>query len=275
MKIGRKIGEGGNSEVFEWGHHKVIKLAKPNTGIIALQREYNNNLAVWKMGLSVPQPFEIVTVNHQPGIVFERVDGESTKERLFKTFMGGSNVNNQGIDWEDVRMTARFLSELHQLSNDEIQPQRAFLKSQIRSANHLNKDEKENVIGILDHLPVKNKICHGDPNPNNILVRNGESVFIDWNDATVGNPESDVAEYILMIKYAILPPETPQMIIRAFDEIRETIVQVFMEEYTLLTGITYDEVEPWFVPIATRKLTADAISDEEKKLLVKEIRQGL
>lgn len=44
MKIGRKIGEGGNSEVFEWGNNKVIKLAKPNTDITALQREYKNNL---------------------------------------------------------------------------------------------------------------------------------------------------------------------------------------------------------------------------------------
>ena len=107
------------------------------------------------------------------------------------------------------------------------------------------------------------------------MISNGEPVFIDWNDATIGNPESDVAEYIVIIKFAILPPETPEIIVKAFDSLRDTIIQVFMDEYTLLTGTTYDEIEPWIVPIAARKLTADAISDEEKQLLVKEIRKRL
>jgi hypothetical protein len=46
-----------------------------------------------------------------------------------------------------------------------------------------------------------------------------------------------------------------------------------MNEYTHFTGTTYDEIEPWIIPIASRKLTVDAISDEEKQILVKEIRK--
>lgn len=275
MEIGRKIGEGGTSEVFEWGNDKVIKIAKTNTDVSALQREYTNNLTVWKMGLPVPKPFEVTQFKQRPGIIFERVHGESIKERLFKIIMRKSNIHNSEIDWTDVRVTARLLSELHQLSNDQLRPQRDFLKRQIQSVDYLSEDEKEDVIRLLDRLPTKSKICHGDPNPNNILISNGEPVFIDWNDATIGNPESDVAEYILVIKFTILPSETPQTIVNAFDSIRQTIIQVFMDEYTLLTGITYEEIEPWMIPIAARKLTADAICKEEKQLLVKEIRKKL
>ena len=275
MMIGKKIGEGGTSEVFEWGNNQVIKLAKPNTDVSALQREFKNNLTVWRMGLPVPKPFEVVEFNHRPGIIFERVDGESIKERLFKIIIGEIDIKNPGIDWTDIRVTARLLSELHKLSNDDIRPQRDFLKRQIRSVDYLSEDEKEDVIRFLDRLPEKNQICHGDPNPNNILISSGGPVFIDWNDATIGNPESDVAEYIITIKFAILPSETPQIIVKAFDSIRETIIQFFIDEYTLLTATTYDEIEPWIIPIAARKLTADAISDEEKQLLVKEIRKRL
>ena len=141
--------------------------------------------------------------------------------------------------------------------------------------DYLNEDEKKAVIGILDSLPIKSQICHGDPNPNNILMSNGNPVMIDWNDATNGNPETDIAEYIVMIKFAILPPNTPQNVVRLFDSIRGTIIKVFMDEYTLLTGTTYDEVDPWIVPIAARKLSADAISEEEKQLLLNEIRLRL
>ena len=157
MKLGRKIGEGGNSEVFEWGDNKVIKLAKPNTDITALQREFKNTLTVWKLGLPVPRPFEIVEFNHRPGIVFERADGGSIKEQLFKNVIGETNSNHPESDWTVVRITARLLSELHQLSTDEIRPQRDFLKRQIRSVDNLHEDEKEDVISILDRLPEKNQ----------------------------------------------------------------------------------------------------------------------
>lgn len=275
MKLGKKIGEGSNSEVFEWENdEKVIKLAKPNTNRIALQREYRNNLIVWEMGLPVPQPFEIMELNHRPGIVFERIYGESLKERLFKNLI--EHINNEQLNYEnDIRYTARLLSEVNQLSHEDVPPQRDFLKKQILSVDYLGMDEKKAVINILDRLPTNNKICHGDPNPNNIIMSNGNLIMIDWNDATSGNPETDLAEYIIMIKYAVLPSDTPQNIVSLFNSIRERIIEVFMDEYALLTGVTYQEVDPWIVPIAARKLSADGISDEEKRLLVNEIRSRL
>ena len=134
MKIGRKIGEGGNSEVFEWeGRNKVIKLAKPNTYKIALEREYKNSLIAWEMGLSVPRPFEIVELDGRPGIVFERVVGETVKERLFNSIVKQVNKKQPLFDFNDVRYTARLLSEMHQLSHEELRPQREFLKKQILS----------------------------------------------------------------------------------------------------------------------------------------------
>src|SRR5690606_3567465 len=109
--------------------------------------------------------------------------------------------------------TARLLSEVHQLSHEDVPPQRDFLKKQILSVDYLGMDEKKAVINILDRLPTNNKICHGDPNPNNIIMSNGNLIMIDWNDATSGNPETDLTEYIIMIKYAVLPPGTPQHIV--------------------------------------------------------------
>ncbi|WP_231495811.1 phosphotransferase [Paucisalibacillus sp. EB02] len=274
--IGRKIGEGGNSEVFEWGDdNKIIKLAKPNTSILALEREYRNNLMAWKMGLSVPKPYEIVEFDQRPGIVFERIYGETLKERLFNILIQQINADQLMTVWNDVRYTARLLSEIHHLSHEGIPPQREFLKRQIRSVGYLGEEEKSAIIDILDSFPIKSQICHGDPNPNNILMSNGKAVMIDWNDATSGNPETDLAEYIIMIRFAVLPSDTPQNVVNVFDSLREGIIDVFLDEYTLLTGTTYEEVEPWIIPIAARKLSADAISNKEKQLLVNEIRIGL
>lgn len=272
--LGRKVGEGGNSEVFEWGDHKVIKLAKPNTKLETLQREYSNTLALWKLGLSVPKVYEIIEVNQRPGIVFEQIHGETQKDRLFKSILE-ETIEEQPKVWNDIRSTARLLSEIHRLSLDDLPEQRGSLKYQIGSVDYLSEEEKETVIHILDSLPLKNNICHGDPNPNNVLVENETSIMIDWNDTTSGNPEADIAEYLLMIRFAVLPPDTPQPIISYFDNIREEIMHVFMVEYTKHTGTTLKDIEPWIIPIAARKLSASAISEEEKKILVNEIRSRL
>ncbi|SOC42571.1 aminoglycoside phosphotransferase family protein [Ureibacillus acetophenoni] len=276
MSLGRKIGEGGTSEVFEWeGKSKILKLAKPNTKLSDIQREFKNNFIAWNLGLSVPQPIEIIEVNNRPGIIFERIVGKTIKERLFKSFIKQMNNPQPRIDLSDVQNTARLLSEIHELQHVELRPQRELLKWQILNIKYLSDEEKTSVLKILDQLPLKQQICHGDPNPNNLIVRNDELVLIDWNDATIGNPEADVAEFIVMIKFAILPSDTPQSIVSIFESVRETIIEVFMNEYTVRTGVTYNDIDPWILPIAVRKLYADAISEEEKQLLVNEIRERL
>lgn len=276
MKIGRKIGEGSNSEIFEYeDDNKIIKLAKPNTNKVTIQREFNNSLIVSKVGLPVPKPYQVVEINERPGIVFERIYGVPIKQLLFENLFNLLNGNEQQDSWDVITSIARILSEVHQISNDELPSQRDSIKYQILRVDYLSNSEKNAVIGMLERLPIDNKICHGDPNPDNILVSNEKIVLIDWNDTTKGNPEADIAEFVIMIKFAILPLDIPQEIVRIFDSLRESIIEVFMDEYTRLTGITYDDIDPWIAPIAARKLSADAISEEEKQLLTNEIRLRL
>lgn len=95
-------------------------------------------------------------------------------------------------------------------------------------------------------------------------------------NASIGNPEADLAEYMIRIRHGVLPSELPSTVLEFFEPLRESIIHVFMEEYTKLSGITYEDVYPWLVPVAARKLAADAISEEEKSLLVQEeIRRSL
>ncbi|MDP5274244.1 phosphotransferase [Chengkuizengella axinellae] len=277
IKLGKKIGEGGCSEVFEWeGSQKLIKLAKANTNFEAMNREYTNNRIAWDNNLPVAQPFEFKEFDGRPGIVFERIYGISLMERFLGQAM--NDINNQiGFSEEITQITARLLSEIHKISDVTLpSSQKESIKYSIHSTDYLTLKEKEDVISILDSLPSKKLLCHGDPNPGNILIRNdGKSIMIDWMNASIGNPEADLAEYIIMIRYAILPPDLPKQVLDYFDSIRETMIQTFMEEYTGLTGITYDEVVPWITPMAARKLSADAISEDEKQLLIQEIRRNL
>ncbi|NKI21566.1 phosphotransferase [Paenibacillus dendritiformis] len=278
-KLGGRIGEGGCSEVFAWEDgSKLVKVAKANTDMEAMRREFHNNRMAWEHGLPVARPYELVEIGGRPGIVCERIYGESIMERFVKKALKPTQPAGKiGIpDGEDIRLTARALYEIHQAAIQLPSSQRSTMIYSIQSVDYLTLAEKEAVIAILDALPLKQQLCHGDPNPNNMFIReDGQVAVIDWMNASIGNPEADLAEYMIMIRYAVLPSELPGSISEFLDPMREAIIDIFMDEYTKLSGMTYEEVYPWLVPVAARKLSADAISEEEKSLLVQEIRRSL
>lgn len=272
--IGKKIGEGGCSEVFEWGGTQcIVKVAKPNTNEEAMKKEFANTRVVWKNGLPAVRPIELLNVDGRPAIVFERIYGESLMERFMRQMVHSHAMGTNGSN--QLMITAQLLNDVHRRSSLRLPSQREGLIDSIRSPRYLTPSEKELVVQHLQRLPMKSKVCHGDPNPGNIIVREGKGVFIDWMNASIGNPEADAAEYIIMVRYAILPEHLPDHGIQAFDAKRETIVSVFCEEYCRLSGITYEEIEEWIVPVAARKLGADAISEEEKNKLLEVIRSRI
>ena len=52
----------------------------------------------------------------------------------------------------------------------------------------------------LESMPKHNKLCHGDFNPSNVIMRDdGQAFVIDWAHATQGNASADVARTYLML----------------------------------------------------------------------------
>jgi aminoglycoside phosphotransferase (APT) family kinase protein len=56
------------------------------------------------------------------------------------------------------------------------------------------------ILGILDHLPGGNTLCHGDFHPGNILHSNGRDYIIDWSGASRGDIAADVAHTYILLK---------------------------------------------------------------------------
>ncbi len=51
----------------------------------------------------------------------------------------------------------------------------------------------------LDGMPKHNKLCHGDFNPKNIIIRDdGVAFLLDWAHATQGNASADAARTYLL-----------------------------------------------------------------------------
>lgn len=270
-RLGAKLAEGACAEIYAWGSDgtKIVKVAKPNTNLFALQRELRHCQVAWELGLPVPRPFELVETEGRNGIVFERVVGESILQRF------AAQALAPDVDCLEARLTARMLYRIHTQTTEQMPEQYASLERDIRRSAHLSDAEKDAVMARLNELPRKRQLCHGDPNPGNFLLRGDEVVVVDWNNATLGNPEADLAEYVLMLRYARLPPHIPPAVADLLDASRESSIRIFIEEYERLSGIGAAEIDPWMVPIAARKLAVDGITEGERDELVAEIRRAI
>lgn len=276
--LGAKLAEGACAEIYAWGaNDQVVKLAKPNTNRFALERELRLCYIAWRLGLPVPQPYELVQADGRPGIVFARASGETLLQRFAAAalILAPGPVAAADRDHLNARTTAQALQLIHDKSSDAMPDQRVSLERDIRRTIHLTDREKDAVMSRLEALPRKRQLCHGDPNPGNFLLGAGGVIVIDWNNATLGNPEADLAEYVLMIRHARLPQGSPAQVVSLFEATREHSIRLFITEYQRLTGIGAAEIEPWMAPIAARKLAVDAIGDDEKDALIAEVRQRL
>ncbi|MBD0380922.1 phosphotransferase family protein [Paenibacillus sedimenti] len=275
-KLGNRIGSGGCSEVFEWEHDKVIKLFRSNTTWDAVKGEFQNSVAAWQCGLPVPQPYRVVEVAGRPGIVFEKIVGTTIMELLLAKLLnsGQQTPNEEAVS--DIRIIAGLLHNIHSRSVLGIRTnQIESIKATIARASRLTIEEIRCISDYLDHLPVRHALCHGDPNPYNVMIRNGKPIMLDWMGASKGDPAADIAEFILLCRYGVLPTDTPSHVADRLNTTRPMIENIFVEEYKTVSGMQDEEIEAWIVPLAVCKLTGDGMTDEQYTDITNYIRQKM
>jgi hypothetical protein len=262
--------------VYEWGgEDKVIKLFHMNTPSEAVQLEYRNSSAAWKSGLPVARPFEQVIWEGRPGIIFEKIVGETIVNRIFEGLYSFRKIDFDEADSE-LRIFARVLNDIHKTSVFDIDTdQKENLKAIIGRPALFTSDEISAIHAYIDLLPVKRQLCHGDTNASNLILRDGIPVMIDWMHASLGNPAADVAEVCVMIDYAVLPPETPAAVDEFFQASRQVAYRIFIDEYCKLSGVTEEEIRSWYVPVAARSIASGAIPGEQISRLAAMIRHKL
>ena len=102
----------------------------------------------------------------------------------------------------------------------------------------------------LESMPRHNKLCHGDFNPTNIILRDDGTPFIlDWSHATQGNASADAARTFLLFSLA------------GDDETAEAYLKLFCEK----SGTPRQYVQKW-IPIVAASQSVKG-RPEERELL--------
>ena len=178
------IQKGNTAEVFDYDGERVCKLFYQGMPYEYVQQEYENARKLFKLGICVPEVFEIVNCDGRHGIIYEKIAGfpmweHMQSEHIFETFIAEHK-------------------KLLDNSTDILISYKDFLIAMISGGN--NREISGDIIKKILDLSDGNFVLHGDYHPGNVMITaSGKFVIIDLLNVCCGPKEYDVARTFFLL----------------------------------------------------------------------------
>lgn len=148
-----------------------------------------NQARVENIGINVPKVLEVKTINGKWSIVSEFIEGKTLAQLMEENPAKKDEYMEIFVDLQMQIHAAKcpMLNKLKDKMNRKI------------SETDLDATTRYELHTRLESMPKHNKVCHGDFNPSNIIVKDdGTAYIIDWSHVTQGNASADVARTYLL-----------------------------------------------------------------------------
>ncbi len=180
VRTGKTIYREGDHavKVFDEGY------AKPD-----VLNEALNQARVENIGINVPKVIEVKMIDGKWAIVSEFIEGKTLAQLMQETPAKKQFYLDMFIDLQmQVHATkCPMLIKLKDKMNRKI------------SETKLDATTRYELHTRLESMPKHTKVCHGDFNPSNIIVKeDGTPYILDWSHVTQGNASADVARTYLL-----------------------------------------------------------------------------
>ncbi len=255
------IAEGNTAEVFAWGDAHILKLYRPGYTAADAEDEAGRARIVHHASIKTPAAIDVVTVDGRPGAIFERVNGPT----MFEVMM---------VDPQQRAALTHLLAELHVTLHQVMAPelptrhsQLQFALEKVANATWLSAENLARIHSRLTVLPEGEALCHGDFHPMNILLTDDGPVIIDWVDARRGDPLSDVARTVVLMRHAVVPAEIDAALRASFEEMRKDVLDIYLARYHELSPLDHGKLAQWVTVLAAARL-AEGLSEAENQNLI-------
>lgn len=234
------IAERPRKTVYRDGD-RCIKTFDASFSKADILNEALNQARVEETALSIPKLRGVTVVDGRWAIEYDFIEGKTLAQLMEENPDKQAEYLEQFIDLQ-LKMHTQRCPLLGKLKD------KMFRK--LKEAD-LDETTRYDLETRLASLPTHDKLCHGDFNPSNIIVRpDGELFLLDWSHATQGNASADAARTYLLFYLA-----------GEFD-----LAERYLNRFCLKSHTAKPYVQKW-MPIVAASQSVKGHPDEREFLL--------
>ncbi len=265
VMLGKLIGSGYFSDVYEYGDGKIIKLMKEFCPPQYAKREYDLTKAAHSRYPWAPAVYGIEKINNRYGVVMDKASGRPVSDILI--FTGGLMLKRY------LKLIVDYQLKLHSILDTTLPPYEEVLENNLQKVG-LSETQKEFIRKYAKTLPRLSRMCHEDFHTDNVVIKGDKVTVLDWSTAYSGNPLSDAVNMQIIMRLPIKHKKTgfPVSLVAWFFKV--LIRRIYFKEYLKRTGCTMEQINAFLLPAAVIRL-GEGIPVECEEALYKMIRDEL
>ena len=176
------IAKGANGAVYRYDSETILKTYFAKDALPEIKQERENARRAFVLGINTAIPYGIVRVGDGYGTVTELLNATSVTKLI--------RANPDDMS-EAVKYYVDMLKSIHavEVEDGEVPDMK---ETALDWANfvsaHIPEEQGKKLRALVEAVPKKNTLMHGDYHTNNIMVQNGEPLLIDMDTLCMGHP---------------------------------------------------------------------------------------
>ncbi len=181
------IGRGFWGTVYRLDEDRIVKVYNCEDPVPKIRNEQKMARSAFIKGIPTAISYDIVKVGDTYGSVFELIDSKTLNDMVIEDPEGVDNI---------LSMYVNLIREVHETEMESgVLPsaRKKFLGYLNAIKEVLGNDRYEKMYALMETIPDKDTIIHGDFQMKNVMMSEGEPILIDMDTLSVGHPIFDLA----------------------------------------------------------------------------------
>lgn len=270
------IGQGANGTVYRIDRETVIKVYRNPDCLPDVKRERELARRAFVLGIPTAIPYDVVRVGDSYGSVFELVNSRSFSRLIAAC--------PEEID-HYVDLYVELMQKLHSThaKPGDVPDIREFAMDCVRYAQQLLPEEAgKKLQTMMEAIPDRDTLLHGDYHTNNIVMQNDEVLILDMDTLCCGHPVFELASmYMAFVGFGELDPAVVRNFLKMPYETAKEFWKKSLKRYLNTEDQEYvDEVERkamviGYARLMRRTMRRDGFSTEEGRTVIELCRSRL
>lgn len=219
------LGAGGNGAIYRISEDEIVKVIFNQMAYQDLDKELARAKEAFLLGVPTAISFDMVDCGEgRRGLVYETI----------KSITLGETIQQEPERLEEL--TKQYIAQLNALhaihtDNPVFGSAKDDYCQQVKNASkYLSEEEGQLLQQILDVLPEGDCLVHCDAHPKNLMIQNGEMIWIDMEKISVGHPIYDLISIAVTIN-SMTNPELAMKITGMTVPLLERLNDCFIRTY--------------------------------------------